>query len=155
MSGQELIQIIMALLGSLGFGIIFQLRGKKLMLAALGGGLTWGVYLACHLWIADAFVCCFLASAFAAGYAEVMARILKAPASVFTMPAEISLIPGSSLYNTMYAVVSGDEAGFLAAGRATVTTALAIALGIVLVMVITGSAASFRKPGNHPPRARL
>ena len=38
-------QVIVALVASLGFAIIFNIRGRKLIFAAIGGGLSWFCYL--------------------------------------------------------------------------------------------------------------
>ena len=40
----EIIQIIMGFIGSLGFGILFNVRGKRLAFASLGGLLSWGLF---------------------------------------------------------------------------------------------------------------
>ena len=41
----ELIQIITATAGSLGFGILFNVRSKRLIAVAIGGGAAWALYL--------------------------------------------------------------------------------------------------------------
>jgi len=38
-------QIIVAFIASFGFGIIYNIKGKKLIFAAIGGGLSWFCYL--------------------------------------------------------------------------------------------------------------
>ena len=38
------IQTIASFIASCGFGIIFNIKGKKLFFAAIGGGLSWFVY---------------------------------------------------------------------------------------------------------------
>ena len=42
---REIIQILMAAFGSVGFAMLFQLHGKKLITAGIGGGISWIVYL--------------------------------------------------------------------------------------------------------------
>ena len=79
------------------------------------------------------------AAAFGAVFAEIMARVCKAPATVFTILSEIALIPGGSLYITMHHLVGGRQAEALSYGLHTVMVALAIALGIVLVTAFTTS----------------
>ena len=39
------VQILAAAVGSLGFGVLFNLRGKKLLATAFGGALAWGAFL--------------------------------------------------------------------------------------------------------------
>ena len=45
METREILQIIMAGLGSIGFALIFQLRGTKLITIGLGGALAWFIFL--------------------------------------------------------------------------------------------------------------
>ena len=40
-----LIQIVSSFFGTLGFGFLFNIRGKKLFWAALGGMISWGLFL--------------------------------------------------------------------------------------------------------------
>ena len=43
---REIIQLVVSFTGSLGFAALFNIHGKKLWFAALGGCLSWAVYLA-------------------------------------------------------------------------------------------------------------
>jgi len=133
------LQVLAAAAGTLGFAILFNSRPRRLLLGALGGGLTWVCYLLLCRLISQDFVCVAAAAAFGAAYAEVMARICKAPATVFTILSEIALIPGGSLYITMHHLVGGRQAQALQYGMHTLMVALAIALGIVLVTAFTTS----------------
>ena len=133
------LQVLAAAAGTLGFAILFNSRPRRLLLGALGGGLTWVVYLLLCRLIPQDFVCVAAAAAFGAAYAEVMARICKAPATVFTLLSEIALIPGGSLYITMHHLVGGRQTQALQYGMHTLMVALAIALGIVLITAFTTS----------------
>ena len=122
-----LIQLLTAFLGSLGFALLFGVRPRHLVLAALGGMLAWGVYLAMDLWLGMPFLSCLTASVFAVVYAEIMARVRKIPALLFTVPAIIPLVPGRTLYYAMSEAVRGDLAQAKAYGSETLLAALAIA----------------------------
>ncbi len=61
----------------------------------------------CH---ARIFFPSLAASAFGALYAEVLARWLKAPSTLFFIVAMIPLIPGSTLYYSMSCAVYGQRA---------------------------------------------
>ena len=139
------LQVLAAGVGTLGFAILFNSRPRRLFLGALGGGLTWVVYLILAQYLAPDFVCVALAAAFGAVFAEIMARVCKAPATVFTILSEIALIPGGSLYITMHHLVGGRQAEALQYGMHTVMVAIAIALGIVLVTAFTTSFFSRKK----------
>ena len=139
------LQVLAAAVGTLGFAILFHSRPQRLLLGALGGGLTWVAYLLLSGVVGSDFLCVALSAVFGALYAEIMARVCKAPATVFTILCEISLIPGGSLYITMHHLVGGRQAEALQYGVNTVTVSLAIALGIVFVTAFTTSFFSKKK----------
>ena len=82
------------------------------------------------------FFACLLAAAFAIVYAELLARWLKTPATLFVVPSILPLVPGGSLYYTMSSAVHGDVVGTKYYGTLTATTALALAAGISFVMAV-------------------
>ena len=140
-----LLQVMAAAAGTLGFAILFNSRPRRLFIGALGGGLTWLVYLILARFVGQDFLCVAAAAAFGAVYAEIMARVCKAPATVFTILSEIALIPGGSLYITMHHLVGGRQTQALQYGMHTLTVAVAIALGIVFVTAFTTSFFSKKK----------
>ena len=127
-------QLISGTLGSLGFSLIFNVRKKYLIPAALGGLLAWGVYLlAIRLSGIDVLIATVIASVCCQIYSEIFARIYKTPTTVFVIPAVVPLIPGGSLYNTMYAAVMKDWVQFHAYGVQTLLGTLGIPIGLSFV----------------------
>ena len=120
----EIIQLIAAFFGAAGFAILFNVRFPLVIYGALGGLLSWGVFLAMENIGANPFVACLVSSAFSAFYAEVMARIKKTPASVFFIPSLIPHVPGASLFYCMSAALRGEWVLFRTYG----TTAMQYAL---------------------------
>ncbi len=131
---EAIVQIVTAFLGSLGFALLFGLRRRFVLPAALGGMLTWGVYLLLSRLVASAFLACLVASACAVLYAELLARLLHSPATVFVIPAVIPLVPGGSLYYAMSCVVQKDFAAAREYGMTTLEFSLAIAAGMSFVL---------------------
>ncbi len=129
------VQLLSAALGSVGFAMIFRLRARLLPLAALGGLLNWGIYLLLFYLTGNLFLSSILASAAAAVYAELLARRLRAPTTLFFVPAVIPSIPGSNLYYTMQGAVTGDFAAVAENALLTLEWAFAIAGGISIVTV--------------------
>lgn len=132
----EIIQLFTGMLGSLGFALIFRLPYRYLPLAALGGLLNWGSYLAFFALSDRLFLSCLMASALSALYAELLAKRLRAPTTLFLIPTVIPSIPGSNLYYTLEAAVSAD---FAAAGKNALQTcqwAFGIAAGVSLVSIL-------------------
>ena len=133
---EALIQLAAAFVGALGFGLLFGLRRRHLFAASLGGLLAWGVYLLTTRWLGEGFMPNFFASAFSVFYAELLAHLLKSPATLYLTPAIIPLVPGGSLYYAMSWAVQGEMEQARAYGMATLKAALAIAAGISIVLAL-------------------
>ena len=134
---EGIIHLVTAGIGALGFSLLFNVRKELLGAAAFGGFLDWGVYMLAEWFFGGGvFIPSVVAAAFASLYAEAMARVEKAPATVFYIPALIPLIPGGSLYYTMsYAVRSDWDMVRLYAGN-TMYCAIGIAVGLCLILSV-------------------
>lgn len=132
----ECIQLLTGMLGSVGFALIFRLPYRYLPLAALGGLLNWGSYLLSFFLTDKLFLSCFLAAALSALYAELLAKYLRAPTTLFLIPAVIPSIPGSNLYYTLEAAVDGNFAAVGENALLTCKWAFGIAAGISLVGIL-------------------
>lgn len=128
-----LIQILMGGLGTLGFNILFHIRGRKLLLATLGGVISWSVFLAFAPVFPSEAIRYFLASAVITVYAEVLARLEKTPTTTFLVPSVVPLIPGSALYYTMNYALNQQWPAFGKQAFYTLELAVALALGIIAV----------------------
>lgn len=121
--------ILLAGVTTLCFGILFQLRGNRLWAASTDGMLGWAVYL-CAMPLGE--TARFFAAAVAiALYAEIAARMQRAPASTFIAPAVMPLVPGGAIYQTMLYAISGETLLFATTARQAMLTVVAISLGIV------------------------
>lgn len=133
----DLIQIFTGFLGSLGFSILFHIRGRKLLVASLGGLMSWAVFLVLAPLFPGEAVRYFFASAAVTVYAEVFARIIKTPTTTFLVPSLIPLIPGGALYYTMNYALNEQWPAFAAKAIYTLELALSLALGIIAVTTLT------------------
>lgn len=127
------LQIITAFLGSLGFSALFNIRRTKLLIAGLGGMLSWSVYLLLGLVFDSDPIRYFFAAIFVTVYAEIFARIKKTPTTSYLVPAFIPLIPGGALYNTMKFALHNDWQSFGDTAVYTIQLALALSAGIIVV----------------------
>lgn len=137
MTSSELIQIAAGLIGSLCFGILFNMRGKRLIAAAVGGLLSWGLFVVLSHFILNEPINYFIVAAVVSLYSEIMARILKTPAAPIVTTSLIPLIPGGSLYYTMASAFESDFTMFLEKAVSTLKLACALALGIIVVTTIS------------------
>ena len=129
-----LIQIFTGFLGSLGFSILFNIRGRKLWVASLGGLISWTIFLLLEPVFPGEASRYFFAAAAVTVYSEVFARVLKTPTTTFLVSSIVPLIPGGSLYYTMSHALMGDYSSFFTRGIHTLKLASALALGIIVAM---------------------
>ena len=127
------VQILMGGLGTLGFNLLFHIRGKKLVLATLGGVISWAVFLVLEPLLPGEAVRYFLSAAVVTAYGEILARVEKTPTTTFLVPSIIPLIPGSALYYTMNYALNKQWSQFAGQAFYTVQLALALAVGIIAV----------------------
>lgn len=132
-----IIQIIAAFLGSLGFAVLFNIKGKDIIWAALGGLLDWSVYLIANEIFTNEYIGYFWAALFLGIYSLFLARKNKVPTTLYLTVGFIPLIPGKSLFITMSSLVALDWNQALYYGIDSINIATAIASGIVTEIVVT------------------
>ena len=145
-SAEKWFKAIMLLIsGSFGAAsvcLFFNLNLKRIGWAMLASVLTLGVYIG-MLEAFDynndyVFLIVLIPTLFAAILSEIMARKIKIPATIILVPAIIAVVPGSSLYYTMEAIVSPQMATMssLEWGVICLLTLLSIAVGICTATVL-------------------
>ena len=132
----ECVQIFMGIISSLGFSILYNIRGNKLAAIAIGSGLGWLLFLLLHQVLHSEPLAYFLVALAISLYAEIAARVLKAPTTIFITPSLMPLIPGASLYYTMTYALDRDTGRFLEKAMDTLSLASALALGVILSAIV-------------------
>ena len=143
------VQILTAFLGSLGFAILYNIRGKKLVVAALGGFMAWSLFLLLGLFLDSEPIRYLIVSMATSLYAEVLARRLKTPTTTFIITALIPLVPGASLYYTMSSAFGGDFEVFIGNAVSTLSLALALAVGVAIMAAGTRLVVRFKMFVKH------
>ena len=126
-------ECVFAMVGCVGFSILFNIHGPGGLLCALGGGLAWLVYRLSMGLGGGEILAYFWAAFFASLYSEVMARIRKYPAISYLVVSIFPLIPGAGVYYTMNYAVRGEMELFARQGMHTAAIAGIMAVGILLV----------------------
>ena len=137
----ELVNLIVVVLsmslGSAGAIMIFGIEKKAfwwavlcVCLAAIGFELP-------RYFGAGLFTASLISAAVAAAYADVMAHVLKVPATVMIIPGIIPAVPGGRLYYTMLAAVNSDMEGFYSEGKNVLLITAGLAIGIIGVTAIS------------------
>ena len=140
-----LLQVVMAFFGTIGFGMLFRSRGKKLLLAGLGGMLAWALFLVLGRWIESEPIRYFIVSVVISIYAEILARICKTPAGTFGILSLVPLVPGGGLYYSADYALSGDMQAFAVKALSTLSLTAMLSVGIVLVAAFAKFLSSVRR----------
>lgn len=133
---QVLIEMLAAFAACVGFSVIYQTRPNRLFWCGFAAGITWGVCRLAECYTTNLFINYMIAAAFGTIMAEVLARITKAPATIYLIPAILPMVPGGSLYYTTFNIVAGNQHLARYYGKRTALAALGIAVGLVIVSVI-------------------
>jgi uncharacterized membrane protein YjjB (DUF3815 family) len=124
-------------LGTAGFAFLFNLRGKDLPFAALGGAIGWAVSMPILAATGSQAFAYLVASMVIGIWGEVVAAIRTRPASVYIICAIIPLVPGAGMYYTMLEYVRGNNWNGLATGLATLLAAGSIAVGLAISSAVS------------------
>lgn len=131
------VQLASCTVACVGFAMWFKIQGKQVLFSGIGAFFTWAIYCLVYAFWPSNFVATMAGAVFVAAFAFIMARVNKAPATIFLTASAFPLIPGPNLYYMMYGWVSGDRA---MAGQETgvlLETCLGIALGFLIVDVVS------------------
>ncbi len=134
---ENIIAVLSASLGTVGFALMLRLRKNRLPIIAVSTALCYMLYLIVFHFSRADFMANFAATLFAAWISEILAKYIKAPVTVFLIPTILPLVPGASLYYTINSFFKGDLRLALEHFSATGRTVAAILMGIVIVNTVT------------------
>jgi uncharacterized membrane protein YjjP (DUF1212 family) len=134
------LELAAATAGCVGFAIWFGVeRAGQIGCCAVGALLTWSAYLFTYRYLPNAFAATLFAAVACALFAQAMARLNKAPATIFQTVSVFPLIPGAALYYAMYGLVMRDGALAAAKGKELLLACFGIVLGFMAVEVAVRS----------------
>lgn len=124
-------------IASIGFGIIFNIRGNNLLLAGIGGAIGGFVHAFCLSIALDEAIALFTASIAFSIFSEICARIQKTPVTTFIICALIPLVPGGGMYRMMFHAINHESMLAIQTCMETLGYAGTLALGIIFVSTFT------------------
>lgn len=132
--GTLVAQFFLAAAGTLSFAILFACPRRLLPYCALVGGVGWLVYELAVLLGADSTTASLLAVIPLTLLARIFAVALKTPVTIFLLTGIFPLVPGAGIYYAAYYFIQGSNELALANGISTFKIAVALAVGIALVL---------------------
>lgn len=130
------VQLISCTAACVGFAYWFNVKGIQVLYSGIGAFFTWLVYALLYNAGYDNFMSTLAGAVFVGLYAQVMARVNKAPATIFQTICAFPLVPGPNLYYMMYGIVMEMHDVAKSEAFTLVETCLGIALGFILVEIM-------------------
>ena len=134
--GELAAQFFLAGTGTLSFAILFGCPKKSLPYCALVGAVGWLTYELAVMLGADTATASLLAAIPLTILTRVFAVTQKTPVTVFLLSGIFPLVPGAGIYYTAYYFIQNNNALALSNGISTFKIAVALAIGISLVLCI-------------------
>ena len=135
-SPSVVVMLISSTVACMGFARLLNIKGVQVIYSGVGAFLALAIQLFLLRAMGSNFTSTLIASMFIQAYAEWMARLHRAPATIFLISSIMALIPGYRLYMMMYGAARGNAK--LAADNAIIclATVLAIALGFIAMGIV-------------------
>lgn len=131
-----LLKIVFAFIASVSFAVILKVDKRHLLLSGVGAIMTYFIYaLMCALGTSF-FAAAFVSTIASVIYAEILARVRRAPAIVYIMTGVIPTVPGGDLYHAMRYLIMSDLPMAMKKLTDTLQIGLGIAGGIVTASIL-------------------
>ena len=131
-----IIKIIAGTIATLGFAILFRLKPSHWPFAMLDGLFACICYFAFTELFGGNFLPNLLAAFAASVFADLFARLCKAPSTVFILPGCIALVPGGTLYYAMSNLLSENREVAVEYFLITLTVGIGIGGGIIAASLL-------------------
>lgn len=137
-------EFIAGMISSIGFGLVFSIPKKTLIVSGLNGGFAWIVYKLILKATGGVYMSTFISAFMIATISEFLAKKLRYPASIFIFPGVINLCPGVFIYRTMSFFIAGNSQTAISNLYQAIAIAGAIAFGVLLASSFSTSLRHFR-----------
>ncbi len=136
----------LSFLGSIAPAIVLNIEKRLLVWAGLGGMLGFLTALILNPQSLAFSISQIFAGTLVVGtYSEIMAKRLKAPATVFAIPGIFPLVPGITAYKTIQALAGNQTREATSLAIETISKAFSIAFGMMLVTALFRAIRKARK----------
>ena len=121
-----------AFLACTSYTLVFNIHGREQLVCGFGGAIGWFIYLLLN----ETIFAAFTAGAAICVFSEIMARIIRCPATGSLLVALLPLVPGGGIYYAMSYCMAGDIQKFLQPLLHILGIAAALAAGVMLVFTM-------------------
>lgn len=149
-------QTAVAFVSTIAFAIIFHTPRREYLFCGITGAIGWlGYIIGMHFEI-GVVTASFFATVALAWASRSFAFLRKTPVTVFLITGIFPLVPGAGIYYTGYHFFMSDNTQGMLKGLETVKIAVAIALGIGIVLSLPAFFFTLRRsPKNGSKQSKL
>lgn len=131
-----LVEFIVSLAPTVGFGLITNIPRRSLLPAGITGSMAWTVYYLVLQVNHGLILPNFFAAIVIGILGNISAVLFKVPVNIIYVPSLVSLVPGGILYLGMRSFTLGQESHTSEYLFNTLTIAIALGVGFVVAEVI-------------------
>lgn len=128
------LQTIVAFVATVAFSMIFHSPKEQYVFAGITGAFGWLVYIFYMHFSPDTVFASFFAALGLTYISRVFSFARKTPVTIFLISGIFPIVPGAGIYYTGYHIFMNDNGAALSTGLETIKVAIAIALGIGIVV---------------------
>ena len=128
-----LIAVLAMFVATLGYCLIYNVPLRVLSSCATSAIAGWITYYSISKANGNTVAAAFAAAMVIALISEILARVVRTPASIILIIGVLPLVPGSQIYFTIEALMNGQYQRSISVGIETVGIAFALAMGILIV----------------------
>lgn len=149
---QMAVQFLVAFGATVGFAVLVNAPTREFVYAGVTGAVGWLVYCLALRGGMSVVLASFVAALALAFVSRAFSVARQCPATVFLISGIFALVPGAGVYYMAYYFIQGDSKTAFAKGFEAFGIAVALAVGIVLVMALPGRLFRvFQRGASHHP----
>ena len=131
-----LIQVLMAALATISFSVLFNVPAREYVYCGITGAIGWLFYLITYSMIDSIAFATFVAAIIITITSRLFAVNRRVPVTIFLIAGIFPLVPGAGIYYTTSYIFNNKLNLAAAKGIETISIAICIAFGIMMVFLI-------------------
>jgi len=140
-----IIQILVSFVATISFAVIFSIPKKEYFYCGLSGAISWFFYLLTYPEVGSVAVASFIATIVLTITSRIFAINRRVPVTIFLISGIFPLVPGAGIYYTAYYIFANQIDLAVNKGVETISIAISIAFGIMLILAIPQKLFYWRK----------
>lgn len=131
-----IIQVLMAALATVSFSVLFNVPAREYVYCGITGAIGWLFYLITYSMIDSISFANFVAAIIITITSRLFAVNRRVPVTIFLIAGIFPLVPGAGIYYTTSLIFNNEVNQAAAKGIETISIAICIAFGIMMVFLI-------------------